>query len=222
MKKRQSILFALAFTTSVLFAGGKGVAVVETPVEPLPVALATPSPIYLGLGLVGGQYSGSTCNGCQYEDITYGAMLRAGVDFNQYFGIEARALGTFLQADELGGQKLSHVGLFAKPMVPLGDEANIYGLIGYGYTQTSFENRTRALAGGLAEYDNSGLSGGVGIELDFSNKEADREEGMYPDGFDGHGDQERGWGAFLDYQRLLIDSDAPDMDVVSAGVTYDF
>jgi len=33
---------------------------------------------------------------------------------------------------------------------------------------------------------------------------------------------ENGWGLFLDYQRLVIDSEAPDMDVVSAGVTYDF
>ena len=53
--------------------------------------------------------------------------------------------------------------------------------------------------------------------------EDDREEDtLYEGGFDGQGDQERGWGLFVDYQRLLIKSDVPDMDVVSAGVTYDF
>jgi opacity protein-like surface antigen len=220
--KRRDILLTL-FVTSTLFAGGKGVEVVETPVEPLPLALATPSPIYLGVGLIGGRYSGKTACNCEYEDITYGAMIRAGIDFNQYFGIEARALGTFLDADELGGQKLSHIGLYAKPMLPIGESANIYGLMGYGYTRTSFEDKTGATASGLLSYKKSAASAGVGLEVDFSSKEEDREMGVeYPEGFDGQGDQERGWGAFIDYQRLAIDKDAPKMDVVSAGVTYDF
>ncbi len=30
------------------------------------------------------------------------------------------------------------------------------------------------------------------------------------------------WGIFVDYQRLLIKSDVPDMDVISLGVTYHF
>ena len=212
-------LLAVATISTSVYAGGKGVAPVEAPVEPIPV-MQTPSPIYLGLGVLWGRYSG-LCNGqvgCEYEDVTYGALLRAGYDFNQYFGIEGRVLGTFIGADSLGGQELMHYGLFAKPMYPIGEDLNVYALLGYGWTQTKTGGN-----GNLTEVDDSGFSAGLGLEYDLSDMEDDREEDtLYEGGFDGQGDQEKGWGLFVDYQRLLIKSDVPDLDVVSAGVTYDF
>jgi len=159
--------------------------------------MKTPTPVYIGLGLVWGKYSGCDASpGCKYEDVTYGAMVRAGYEWNQYIGLEARALATFWGDDPLGGEKLRHFGLFAKPMYPIGN---------------------------LPTVDESGFSAGIGLEYDLSSKEDDREkETIYDRGFDGQADQENGWGLFVDYQRLLIKSDVPDMDVVSAGVTYDF
>jgi len=211
-------LVALATMNSIVFAGGKVVAPVEAPVEPVPV-LQTPSPIYLGLGLLWGRYNGDCGGGagCKYEDVTYGALLRAGYDFSQYFGIEGRVLGTFLKAQPNFGEELRHLGIYAKPMYPIGEDFNIYALLGYGWTQTKTDGKN------LKEVDEGGFSAGLGLEYDLSDKEDDREEDtFYENGFDGQGDQERGWGLFVDYQRLLIKSSVPDMDVVSGGVTYDF
>ena len=212
-------LLAIATLSTSIFAGGKGVEPVVEAVEPIP-AMETPSPVYLGLGLLWGRYDGS-CGSpdCPYEDVTYGALLRGGYDFSQYFGLEARLLGTFWKEDPLGGQKLKHLGIFAKPMYPLGEDFNVYGLLGYGWTKTN----VTASGTALKELNEGGFSAGLGLEYDLSDMEDDREEDtLYEGGFDGQGDQERGWGLFVDYQRLLIKSDVPDMDVISGGVTYDF
>lgn len=219
MKKSILVSFlAVATMSTSVWAGGKGVFPVEAPVEPIPV-MQTPSPVYLGLGILWGRFNGICGDAdpsCTYEDVTYGALLRAGYDFNQYFGLEGRVLGTFLKADPLGGEELRHFGIFAKPMYPIGEDFNIYALLGYGWTQTKAGQN-------LTEVDDSGFSAGLGLEYDLSDMEDDREDnGDYDRDFDGQADQERGWGLFVDYQRLLIKSDTPDMDVVSGGITYDF
>lgn len=221
MKKINSLCSLVVFVamTSISQAGG---GLFKPPVEvftPQPIVnQKTPSPVYIGLGAIWGRYNGSCgeATNCEYEDATYGALIRAGVDINQYFGLEARILGTFLDVDIHGGEALRHIGFFAKPMLPIGTNINLYGLIGYAWTQTEAGKY-------LTTIDDEGLSIGVGVEVDFSNMEEDREENTeYVGGFDGQGDQEQGWGMFVDYQRLLIKPDVPEMDVVSAGVTYDF
>jgi len=219
MKKYYLVIFLIVSVISTnTWAGGKGVVPVANPVEPIP-EINTLSPIYLGLGILWGRYSGACGQAgpdCKYEDATYGALLRAGYDFNQYFGLEGRLLGTFLKADPLGGEELRHIGLYAKPMYPLGEDLNIYGLLGYGWTQTKAGKF-------LTVVDEGGFSAGLGLEYDLSDAQDDRDEDTaYDRDFDGHADQERGWGLFLDYQRLLIKSDVPDLDTISAGVTYDF
>ena len=180
-------------------------------VEPAPVKrLATP--VYIGAGFVAGRYNASN-----YEDVTYGAMVRAGYEFNQYVGLEARYIATFWDEGTLNGQELEHVGLFVKPTLSLGDNFNMYGLLGYGWTQS---NTSGVLNDTI---DDHGFSAGAGLEYDLSDKRDDYDRNIYyPEGFDGQADQEKGWGLFVDYQRLLIKSDIPDLDVISAGVTYDF
>ena len=212
----KKVISILLMSSVRLFAGG-GVSPAETVVEPIPVAELTP--VYLGVGLVFGRYTGCNSPGCGYQDATSGAMLRAGYEWNQYFGVEARLLRTFWGADPLGGQKLQHIGLFAKPMYPISEDFNVYGLLGYGWTKT----RTELNGSLLPTLSKSGFSGGLGLEYDLSNQEDDRDEDvMYDREFDGQADEEKGWGLFVDYQRLLIKSNIPDLDVVSAGVTYDF
>ncbi len=203
-------IFSIGLIPSATYAGGDIMPAVVA-IEPVPVKkLATP--IYVGAGFVAGRYNESN-----YEDVTYGAMIRAGYELSQYWGFEARYLATFWDEGDLYGQELEHVGLFIKPMLPLGDSFNMYGLLGYGWTQT---NTSGALNGAI---DDHGFSAGAGLEYDLSDKRADYDRNTYyPEGFDGQADQERGWGLFVDYQRLLIKSDIPDLDVVSAGVTYDF
>lgn len=201
---------SLCYIPSASYAGGDIMPAV-VPIEPVPVKrLATP--VYIGAGFVAGRYNESN-----YEDVTYGAMIRAGYEFNQYIGLEARYLATFWDEGDLYGQELEHVGLFVKPTLSLGDNFNMYGLLGYGWTQT---NTSGALNSAI---DDHGFSAGAGLEYDLSDKRADYDRNIYyPEGFDGQADQERGWGLFLDYQRLLIKSDIPELDAISAGVTYDF
>jgi OOP family OmpA-OmpF porin len=98
------------------------------------------------------------------------------------------------------------------------ESVNIYALLGYGYTK-NLGNGAR-----LDYFDSdSGFSAGLGLEYDLSDREGDREENAnYDRGFDGYADQGKGWSLFLDYQRLLIKSDVPDLDAISFGVRYDF
>lgn len=218
MMRRILILsFVITTLSTTLFAGGKGVKMASTPVAP--IETIDPSPWYLGVGLVWAKLSG--CNlptPCEYEDVTYGAMLRGGYDYNQYLGIEARYIRTFLDEGPFGGTPLTHIGLYLKPQYPVSERVNMYGLLGYGYTE-NLGNGAR-----LDYFDSgSGFSMGLGMEYDLSDREGDREENaLYDREFDGYADQGRGWSLFLDYQRLLIKSDVPDLDAVSLGLRYDF
>lgn len=193
MKK---VIFSSCLSATMLLAGGKGMIPSESPVEPIEIIQA--SPYYVGIGFVMGRYDGCVFPGCEYEDVTYGVIGKLGYEWNQYIGMEARVLGTFWGADPLGGQKLEYGGLFAKPMYPLGESFNIYGLLGYGWTKTITGGN-----GNLQTIDEGGFSAGFGLEYDLFSKEDT-------------------WGIFVDYHRLLIKSNAPEIDAISIGVTYDF
>jgi len=217
---------ATLMAVSVLSAGGKHVAPVAAPV--VPIETIDPNPWYIGGGLAWAKLSVDSCYGnpgCSYEDATWGAMVRGGYEFNEYFGIEARWLRTFWDEGPFGGTPLQHVGIFAKPQVPVSERFNVYGLLGYGYTENLG-------SGGRLNYFDSddGFSAGIGLEYDLSGRDDDyeahkTEENPNPQfdrEFDGYGEQNAGWSLFLDYQRLLIKSDIPDLDAVSFGVRYDF
>lgn len=217
MKGILILSFLVTTLSTTLFAGGKGVILASTPVTP--IEMIDPSPWYLGGGAVWAKLSG--CNlqpGCEYEDVTYGAMVRGGYEYNQYFGVEARYIRTFLDEGPFGGTPLTHAGIFLKPQYPVSERVNLYGLLGYGYTE-NLGNGAR-----LNYFDSDwGLSAGAGIEYDLSDREGDRiENGNYDRAFEGYADQGRGWSLFLDYQRLLIKSDVPDLNAISLGLRYDF
>ncbi|PHS41797.1 MAG: hypothetical protein COB07_01785 [Sulfurovum sp.] len=218
-----SSLLAVSLSTA-LYAGGKNVSAAGVPV--IPIEVIDPSPWYLGVGLVWAKLSGcDLLPGCSYEDATYGAMVRGGYDYNEYIGIEARYIRTFWDEGPHGGAPLAHAGLFLKPQYPVGERVNVYGLLGYGYTE-NLGNGAR-----LRYFDSDwGWSAGAGIEYDLSDRKGDydahkTEENpnpLFERDFDGYADQGKGWSLFLDYQRLLIKSNIPDLDAVSLGVRYDF
>ncbi len=210
----KSTVSVMVLLSTCMYAGGKGVALAETPVASVPEDISS---WYLGAGLVALKFH-SCGNSCSYEDLTYGAMLRGGYDFNEYFGVEARGMRTFLDEGPFGGVPLQHVGLYAKPQYPVSERLNMYGLLGYGYTE-NLGNGAR-----LNYFDNDhGFSAGVGLEYDLSDREGDFiDDAHYDRKFDGYADQGKGWNLFVDYQRLLIKSDVPDMDAVSVGLRYDF
>ncbi len=217
MKK---IILSLATVSAIMISSANAGGDIVPVVVPSPsIETIDPSPWYLGGGIVWAKLSGCDLGpDCSYEDVTYGAMVRGGYDYNQYFGVEARYINTFLDEGPYGGTPLEHIGVFAKPQYPVSESANIYALLGYGYTK-NLGNGAR-----LNYFDSdSGFSAGLGFEYDLSDREGDREENMlYDREFDGYADQARGWSLFLDYQRLLIESDIPDLDAISFGVRYDF
>ena len=236
MKRIQLSLIALLASSSFVMAGGDILPVIEAEEEvmveevlvepapaPKPVAVAaapTPAPIpvpvadvsgfYAGLGLTAAQYD-TNC-GCTGEksgsDKTAGVMARVGYDFNKYVGVEARGLRTNWKSD---GGKIKHAGVFVKPMIPVGDATNVYGLVGLAKTTTQ---------GTLRHTDAEGLAFGGGVEYDLSAD--NKKDAKYDREFDGQGDQEKGLGLFADYERLYYKSGSPDLDAVSVGVTYDF
>jgi len=177
---------------------------------PVPIKDINPSGFYAGLGISAARYQTNCNSGCPKSgtDKTAGVMARIGYDFNKYIGIEARGIRTNWKTD---GGKVQHAGLFIKPMLPVGDVTNIYGLVGVAKTKTE---------GGLQKTNAESLALGAGVEVDLS---ADvPKEGRYGRVFDGKGNQEKGLGVFIDYERMVVKSGAPDLDAVSAGVTYDF
>ncbi len=193
MKK---LLFSSFLTATILCAGGKGVVPPQSPIEPIE-RLQTHS-YYAGIGFVRGDYRGCIFPGCKYEDVTFGVVARAGYEWNEYIGLEARMLGTFWGADPFGGQKIAHGGLFAKPMYPLMEDVGIYGLFGYGRIKT-----TTGGNGNLKTVDEGGFSAGIGVEYDLFSREDI-------------------WGVFIDYQRFLLATDMPELDAISIGFTYEF
>lgn len=232
MKKVQVSVLTLFACSSLLTAGGDIIpitpyvsedistvevttpvkAIVKAPIVVVPkkVATADESPFYVGLGLVAARYDSSCLGitGCDGVDKTGGLLLRAGYDFNEYMGIEARGMMTSIKEN---GGKIQHVGAFAKPMYPLTDGLNAYGLVGFAKTITS---------GTLRKIDVSGLALGVGLEYDLSDDK--KKDAKYDRKFDGLADQEKGFGVFADYEKLYYKSGAPELDALSVGVTYDF
>jgi OOP family OmpA-OmpF porin len=199
----------------ILYAGDKQTVVPTTPVAP--IVQDEVNPWYLGVGITWADFN--LHDGvCFYEDVTWGMMARGGYEFNQYFGVEARVIETFWDKGPYDGAPVFHAGLFAKPQYPISERFNIYALAGYGYTKNLGSGRR------VEHFDDDwGFSAGIGLEYDLSDRDHDFVDDIkYDREFDGYADQGRGWSLFVDYQRLLIDSDAPDMDVVSFGIRYDF
>jgi len=168
-----------------------------------------PSGFYVGLGITGGRYD-SNCN-CPKKSGTENSVAivgRVGYDFNPYIGIEARGIKSIAYDDKAS---ITHTGLFLKPMLPIGNLTNIYALLGASKTKTK---------GTLSQVNAEGFAMGGGVEVDLSKDIP--KEGRYSRPFDGKGNQEKGVGLFLDYERLIVKKNAPDLDTISAGVTYDF
>jgi len=181
---------------------------------PLPVKNIKTNGFYAGIGISAAKFK-TNCNTkgtsvCSKSgrDKTAGIMGRVGYDVNQYIGVEARGIRTNWKTN---GGKVKHVGLFVKPMIPVGESTNLYALAGVAKTTTQ---------GHLQRVDSKSFAWGAGVEYDISSDVA--KDGRYNRKFDGHGDQEKGLGLFADYERLIQKSGSPDLDTVNVGLTYDF
>jgi len=183
---------------------------IETPKPKVVEKEINPSGFYAGLGITGAKYeSDCKCKKGGAGTETNAALLaRVGYDFNRYIGVEARGMKTVGDTDAVD---ITHVGVFLKPMIPVLSSTNLYALIGAAKTKTR---------GSLQHIDAEGISLGGGVEVDLSSDQA--KDGKYSRPFDGEANQEKGVGLFIDYERLVVKSNAPDLDTISAGVTFDF
>lgn len=181
------------------------------------------------------------------EDVTFGVIGKVGYDFNQHIGIEGRVIKTMWEYEQ---QKVEHIGIFAKPMLPISENLHVYGLLGYGKTTT----------GDKKVFDDSGIAWGVGINYFFGeNYEDEIAEGIKRYQFTKTESKEdlleeikerialleqkvqakeelreieqfkelvenedNRFGLFLDYERLLQKSDSPDLDAINFGLSYYF
>lgn len=186
----------ISLLLSVNMYAGKNVVPVSTPVIAVPYI----NPFYIGAGILWtGMKRNCACSNGLIKEDTYGGIVRAGYDFNKYIGIESRALYSSIQKDVATTE---HYGVYLKPMIPIGDSMNVYGLLGYGKTKIDCIISSRS-------YDKNGFGYGIGFEYDLSGDD---------------GDDYKDWGIWADYQNLLSDSgpDNVNSNIVTAGLTYDF
>ena len=138
----------------------------------------------------------------QYVDVTYGALIKAGYTINPTLSAELRLLGTELKSDPLGGEKVRHIGLYLKKSIALTPNIHANALLGYGWNKT-FTNGNK----NLTTIDRFDFSAGLGLEYDLASYDKNTFE---------H------WSLFIDYQRLLIRTNTPDIDVIGVGVSFRF
>ena len=198
---------------------------------------------YGGLGF---SYVKAVCMN-QCEDITFGVIGKVGYDFNKYIGVEGRVIKTMWEYEQ---QKVEHIGIFAKPMLPINEKSNIYGLLGYGKTTT----------GNKIKFDDSGMAWGIGLNYFFGNNyKGEINKGIKKYKFTKTDNkdvllqeieeritilkrkvnakeklreiekfkelvkkEDNRFGLFLDYERLLQKADSPDFDSINIGISYKF
>jgi opacity protein-like surface antigen len=172
---------------------------------------------YAGLGITGNRYSNSckcttSINSMpikkKNKERNLAFLARVGYDFNPYIGIETRGVRSIAEDKDF---KLSHIGLFLKPMIPIGDITNLYTILGFAKTKVTGE---------VPKVDAESFAFGGGLEFDLSKDVP--KKGRYSRKFDGKGDQEQGVGVFLDYERLVVKKNTPNLDTITVGISYDF
>jgi len=158
-----------------------------------PVANNSGVGAYVGFGGVVARYDTNcdcTTTNKSGTDKTAGVVGKIGYNANRYIGIEARGASTMIKDD---GAKVTHYGVYIKPMLPVSKKVKAYGLVGYGKSKTSGE---------LRKADVSGLAWGVGLDYAVTDKVS-----AFID-----------YQKLINKS----DSDAPKLDTVSIGANYNF
>ena len=202
MKK---ITLSIATLAIIAISAQAGKNVVPAPVEPIPVPVALPLGLYLGGGLT---YAHSKCQcdrsltcsdgrscAIPHKGNTYGFNLKAGYNYNEYIGIEAKYIYTPWGDKD---KTLKHYGIYLKPTYPINENLDIYALLGYGKTECETINDSQ-----------KGFAWGAGAEYTFKKKVEGKKDGL---------------GVYVEYLRPLKKTGNKNItiDMVNAGVTYNF
>ena len=185
-----------ALLSTKLFAGGDFI-VPAVPIEPVEVTPELEPIFYVGIGAVASGLSRNCvckAKAKRLKDMTYGFVLKAGMDITDYIGIEARYINASIENDF---SEMVHYGLYLKPQYLIEDDISVYGLLGYGKTTVdyTFGKRTSTL-------DKSGLSYGAGLEYALDDN----------------------LGLWVDLQHIFSKEGTfdTDLNLGTAGVTYNF
>jgi len=179
MKK---VIFSTVAITLLCSASYAGKNVVKADVPPLPVpekpikpmeTAVPPLGIYIGGGYTyahGECHCNPVVNGQKASTSdTHGINLKAGYDFFEYAGVEAKYLYTPWGDTD---KTMKHYGIYFKPMYPVSDNIDVYGLLGYGKTECeTLNNSFKGFSWGLgAEYTldaKKGKKSGLGIYAEY-------------------------------------------------------
>ena len=192
-----SIITATLLSTNA-FAGGDFVVEPNVVFEPIEMEPELAPVYYVGIGATAmGLSRDCACKNGKNErlkDMTYGVLLKAGINITDYIGIEARYINTSIESDF---SEVEHYGLYLKPQYMLNEEAKVYGLLGYGKTTVDYvSGRKNSI---LSE---SGLSFGAGFEYAFDDN----------------------IGLWVDMQHIFSGEGVykTDLNLGAAGVSYNF
>ncbi len=185
MKKITSSIVAALAVSTFAFAGGD-IAPVEPEVSVPEVVESTPGAFYVGLAYSyiksDGDLTGTATplfNPAGAVDVTgtaeadwHAVMLQAGYQFNPYLAVEGRYWTNVGTGDQEGTMAFEGVdetfvmsgdapdidawGIYLKPMLPVGENFNVYALLGYGSVD-------------IAGMDESGFQWGAGASYSFSD-----------------------------------------------------
>jgi len=208
MKKFTLSIAAVMAMGTFAIAGGD-IAPVEEPV--VEVAVVDDSAFYVGLGYsymnMNHKWSYAANEGSGEEDLNGNALtVLAGYNFNKYIAVEGRysiTLGDMTaempDKDMDIDAELSNIGLYLKPMYPVG-ELTLYGLLGFG--KVTLEDP----AGG--DHSESGLQWGLGADYAVTE-----DVGVFVD-------------YTRLYDDKGFDGESPDddfvVDSINVGLTYKF
>ena len=204
MKK---LTLSIATLAIMAISAQAGKNVIPAPVEPIPVppAVIPPLGLYIGGGFT---YSKSECQcdpsvkcsdntSCAqvHGGTTYGVNLKAGYNFTNYIGVEAKYIYT-PWGDK--NKTLKHYGLYLKPSYALTENLDIYALLGYGSTECE-----------TVKGSQKGFAWGAGAEYTINKKVAGTKDGF---------------GVYVEYLRPLKKTGNKNIkvDMVNAGVSYNF
>lgn len=202
MKK---VRLAIAAVAALSISAHAGKNYVPAPVEPIPVPVAVPPlGLYIGGGLTYAHTSCQCDTSVKFSDGTtskvrngksYGVNLKAGYNYNEYIGIEARYIYTPWGDTD---KTIKHYGIYLKPSYPITDHIDIYALLGYGKTECE-----------TLKESFTGFAWGAGAEYTINKRVQGQKDGL---------------GVYVEYLRPLKKSGNKNIkiDMVNVGASYNF
>ncbi len=187
-------LIVLVISTTSSLGGGKCLIPVDSPILPIPLPATVST--YIGIGLI----SSGIVRVCEcavtreLKDITYGASIRAGWNYNDYIGLEVRLINAPLEKDFTTTKSY---GLFIKPQYKITPTINVYGVLGYSKSEIE--------GAGDKNYNTlfkSGFSYGAGVEYTIF----------------------KDWSIWVDYQNLFYNEGVFNLhtNIFSVGILRHF